>query len=306
MQMYGMSGESLGVIGKESGDSSSKLPAWKQDFLSKPSASVRRGIAWVSRYYTLSITSYWRLDTLTDISEKGFKPPYEDTDTLVLTAPSGEFVDIRFPKDTRSIADTSKHPSFWAFSGRAETTFHDATDGMHAVAMPYTAHCKFLHDIDSRGPGISDEGDMFILTNGDCLEMGVMLNPATGKDELYKEYWCSASAVPRSDDVDDSTTCVVAKVTESASVKGIMIRLGGNVQGIMSIRKEDGSESIEVERWVRGKPQHTVDEDFLREWSKDIRSNGSLPCSWLCMSVKQVGQKLEYNDTIWEVTEFQM
>lgn len=48
MQMYGMSGERLGTIGQEPEGLSWKLPAWKQDFLAKPSVSIRRGIAWVS------------------------------------------------------------------------------------------------------------------------------------------------------------------------------------------------------------------------------------------------------------------
>lgn len=47
MQMYGMSGEPLGLIGRPESPTE-KLPAWKQDILSKPSASVRKGIAWVS------------------------------------------------------------------------------------------------------------------------------------------------------------------------------------------------------------------------------------------------------------------
>ena len=49
MEMYGMSGERLGLIGLESpAEASAKLPKWKQDFLLKPSVSIRRGIAWVS------------------------------------------------------------------------------------------------------------------------------------------------------------------------------------------------------------------------------------------------------------------
>jgi len=48
MQMYGMSGERLGVIGQEPEGLPGKLPAWKQGFLAKPSVSVRKGIAWVS------------------------------------------------------------------------------------------------------------------------------------------------------------------------------------------------------------------------------------------------------------------
>jgi hypothetical protein len=50
MEMYGVTGEKLGVIGKsiETAPKASELPQWKKDFLEKPSISVRRGIAWVS------------------------------------------------------------------------------------------------------------------------------------------------------------------------------------------------------------------------------------------------------------------
>jgi hypothetical protein len=49
MEMYGMTGERLGTIGspqQEGGNDN--LPQWKRELLSKPSISVRRGIAWVS------------------------------------------------------------------------------------------------------------------------------------------------------------------------------------------------------------------------------------------------------------------
>lgn len=51
MQMYGMSGEPLGRIGQSQ---PSKIPAWKKDVLAKPTASIRKGIAWVSFYYCLT------------------------------------------------------------------------------------------------------------------------------------------------------------------------------------------------------------------------------------------------------------
>lgn len=43
-----MTGERLGVIGTKESDSEGDVPQWKKDFLSKPSVSVRKGIAWVS------------------------------------------------------------------------------------------------------------------------------------------------------------------------------------------------------------------------------------------------------------------
>ena len=49
MEMYGMTGERLGTIGvAEPRRSEDHLPQWKREFLSKPSISTRRGIAWVS------------------------------------------------------------------------------------------------------------------------------------------------------------------------------------------------------------------------------------------------------------------
>lgn len=53
MEMRGMMGERLGVIGQ----ASDQLPQWKQDFLSKPSASVRKGIAWVCLHERRNIIS---------------------------------------------------------------------------------------------------------------------------------------------------------------------------------------------------------------------------------------------------------
>lgn len=57
MEIYGMTGERLGKIGvkyetaeekHEARQGEDDLPQWKKDFLSKPSISVRKGIAWVS------------------------------------------------------------------------------------------------------------------------------------------------------------------------------------------------------------------------------------------------------------------
>lgn len=228
----------------------------------------------------------------------------------MLTAPSGQFVDIRFPKDATSAREASDHSSFWSFSGKAFTTFHDATRQPHAIDMPYTAHCKFLHDIDSRGPGISDEGDMFLLMNGDCLEMGIMKNPATGKEELYKEYWHSAEKLPNPNGQDDENICLVACATSPASVKGIVIRLGGRVQGIISSGDESGQQTVEVERWTRDRNSTRalpVDQ-YISEappgpWSRDVRSSGFLPGGWLCLPGCQVGDSLEYNGILWQVTE---
>ena len=55
-----MTGERLGVIGTKESDSEGDFPQWKKDFLSKPSVSVRKGIAWVS----LASGELWRVPAL--------------------------------------------------------------------------------------------------------------------------------------------------------------------------------------------------------------------------------------------------
>lgn len=54
MEIYGMTGEKLGVIGQVQAETQqqSDLPQWKLDFLRRPSISVRKSIAWVSFFYT--------------------------------------------------------------------------------------------------------------------------------------------------------------------------------------------------------------------------------------------------------------
>src|SRR5271170_5285351 len=116
-------------------------------------------------------------------NSQGYGSPYEDTSTLVLTAPSGIFVDVRFALTGNPTTD----PAFWGFAGQSTTTFPPSGP----VSMPYMAHGRWDHSIDNKGSGISDEGDMFLLPNGDCMEVGQMANPQ-GKIELYKEYWTGA------------------------------------------------------------------------------------------------------------------
>ncbi|KAL2429864.1 hypothetical protein ABEF95_012442 [Exophiala dermatitidis] len=294
MEFYGMTGEKLGTIGqvdKGKKDANADvdavqdahLPQWKRDFLQKPSISTRRGIAW------------------------GYSPPYEDTDTIVLTSPKAVFVDIRFPlrpAPTDPLEPLISDPAFWAFSGTASSTFYDrdaetetetgyqkgsvdfsaALAPSLSVAMPYTAHAVFRHEIDSKGPGISDEGDMFLLPNGDCVEVGMMHNPRTHRVEMYKEYWTAPPAaqdqgqgqVPR-------TPCVVAKTLDlpgrGAAAEqsghgkggaideiknesgpsvgaGVVIRVGDYCQGIVQL--EGGQQTVLVERWQKTQVQGQI------------------------------------------------
>lgn len=229
-----------------------------------------------------------------------------------MTAPSSRFVDVRFPISASNPSQTTTHPSFWAFSGEASTSFYDASaTGPYSAGLPYTAHCRFIHDIDTRGPGIVDAGDMCLLPNGDCLEFGHMVNPATGHDEPYKEYWTSANPLPNPDGLDDSKVCLVARPASPSNIEGAVIRIGGRIQGVIS-RLIDGVETVEVERWTRepGATEQSVrisgagNSSPRGEWYRDPRSTGSfVPVQWLNSSGRSIGDNVEHAGILWNLTE---
>ncbi|KAK4943015.1 hypothetical protein LTR10_017400 [Elasticomyces elasticus] len=294
MEIYGMTGEKLGTIGNVQ-RKDQKLPQWKKDFLKKPSISVREGIAWQ------------------------YSSPYEETSTLVLTSPESVFVDLRFPDRPDTELPLTSDPSFWAFSGTSETSF-DRDD--EEVTMPYLAHAKWKHEIDSKGPGINDEGDMFMLPNGDCIEVGMMMNPDTRTVMMYKEYWTTPSTEPGSAGIWlgpgsgglRRTPCFVAR-TQGAdeSKSGVIIRVGDFCQGIA--RHEE--KGVLVERWQRiptsrDPPREDIDGgDGVSEWSKDWRSNtvvddrteGLVPCMWICRGNRRLGDEVVVHGIRWKVVE---
>ncbi|KIW91868.1 uncharacterized protein Z519_07838 [Cladophialophora bantiana CBS 173.52] len=313
MEIYGMLGERLGTIGKaekraEDKAEETELPQWKKDLLQKPSISVRRGIAW------------------------GYTPPYEDTDTLVLSSTQSLFVDIRFPSKRQLSKPITSDPSFWAFSGTSHMTFAPFTGD--TTTMPYSAHCVWKHEIDSKGPGITDEGDLFLLPNGDCMEVGMMQNPQTGKIEMYKEYWTGppTGVTPTSATMDSRTPCVVATTQAkpddqdpqgaSRQESGVIIRIGDYCQGIMRQRTgESGSpegNAVLVERWTQSlveadlKPTTTgtsKGHHHAASWVQDWRSNTPcdngvfMPCMWLCDGNRKLGDEIMVKGVTWRVVE---
>ncbi|EXJ81028.1 hypothetical protein A1O3_07316 [Capronia epimyces CBS 606.96] len=300
MEFYGMTGEKLGTIGQveEKGAKGADLPRWKKAFLEKPSISIRKGIAW------------------------GFSPPYEDTSTLVLTSPNAVFVDIRFPLQPDSSRPLTGNPAFWAFSGTSRTTFSPDTS---EVSMPYSAHAVWAHEIDSKGSGISDEGDMFLLPNDDCIEVGMMQNPQTKQVELYKEYWSTPPAEPGSGDLRRSP-CVVARTLElgvhraARNGSGVVIRVGDYCQGIVQQCEHDGSpRGVLVERWQKlpvqrnpalseSQSRDAGDSHQPTEWLMDWRSNtpegeASIPSLWTCMDDRKLGDQIVIHGVTWSVVE---
>ncbi|OCT51021.1 hypothetical protein CLCR_08778 [Cladophialophora carrionii] len=312
MEIYGMLGEKLGTIGKDKTHDSGQpeeqnVPQWKKDFLQKPSISSRNGIAW------------------------GYGTPYEDTDTLVLTSTKSDFVDIRFPRKRELGKPIASDPSFWAFSGTSSTTFL----GVDGIEMRYSAHCVWEHEIDSKGPGISDEGDMFLLPNGDCMEVGMMQNPQSGKVEMYKEYWTSPDLAGEPE--LELVPSIVAKIIQmpndhdgqAPSLQngngGTIIRIGNYCQGIVRQQSGDregqpaGADAVLVERWTRGifeadRTSSTAagGEQVLAAstgWVPDWRNNTpsdtgiSMPCRWVCDDNRKLGDQIVVKGATWEVVE---
>lgn len=227
----------------------------------------------------------------------GFSPPYEDTNTLVLTSPAGRFVDIRFPlsssSDDASEAYT-KQPSFWAFAG-SSTSFKPQKGDF--PAWPCTSHCVWTHELDSRGEGINDEGDVFDLQNGGSMEVGVMKNPESGKEEWYKEYWTSLEGE------EELVPCLVAEVVgeEGGGLKGRIVRVGRHGQGI--VEATDGDEVVEVQRWIyrngKGREQWVREQPSHEDVALSLSRNGSSsPYAWLLAEPRQLDDEMveKYKD----------
>lgn len=310
-----MTGERLGPIGPGTQQEVKDAPQWQRDFLSKPSVSIRKGIAW------------------------SYNEPYENTDTLVLTAPSGRFIDIRLPKKHDLSEPLIDHDAFWAFTGTSNTTFPGTKD----VPMQHVAHSVWEHDLDSKGPGITDEGDMFSLPNGDCAEVGMMGNPKTGQVEMYKEYWTSP---PYQEGLHALKPCIVAEIIPHESqghLAGIIIRIGYWIQGIAgdgtpgkktvkTIAREIGHTEI---KGFDVKPGEAVDGKFIELAHDDADYKGSadqrcgditkplnetkkteelgafdptaLPCRWLVDDSRRLGDELVIGKSPgvkWRVTEY--
>ena len=246
---------------------SSPEPSWKSTLLSLPSISRRAGIA------------------------RGYSPAYENTDTLVLTGTSGLFVDIRFSLKGDGWV---KDEGFWAFGGRARTTFPgdqhaDLGFAKNAAVMPYLCHCEWEHIIDSDGTSDDkDEGDMLLLPNGECFEYGVDDN---GK--VYKEYWVSVTDT-------DKTACRVALCQTDP---GILIRIGKYCQGIAQVlhSEEPLAKTVYVGRWV-------LEEGTWQEDRRNYRTEPGIgetvfPLDWFLAQDRKKNDSKPNGQGIWTIVE---
>ncbi|KAK8172297.1 hypothetical protein BKA80DRAFT_306869 [Phyllosticta citrichinensis] len=199
----------------------------------------------------------------------------EDTITLVLSAPSSAFVDLRIllpsvPSPTKSPVDStnpgSQQPDAaaaahappspllpntggpasrleWAFAGFSES-------GPSPVGIPHVVHKKWVHVIDSRcgfdEEGTADEGDLWDRPGGYSLETGIMRHPATGVDVAYQEMWkeVDVKAVNRE---PLRYAVVLSHHNPQLKSRGMIVRVGQYCQGIYMLDRE-----VTVERWQCG------------------------------------------------------
>lgn len=152
--------------------------------------------------------------------------PTEHTSTLVLNAGGA----TNLYTDFRPFLDDPANCE-WAFAGQKVYL----SDG----------RCAFSHLVDSRVPAggepAPDIGRWHVLANGDELETGEMLNPASGRVEPYEEVW-------REEDVVPGTKVVALKLMDGDTVRGIFVQVGDWAQGV-----------VQTEHGVSARRRHYVD-----------------------------------------------
>lgn len=246
-----------------------KLSPWARTLLKRPLVEIRRGLSW------------------------GYDAPSEKFSVIVLTAPSGRYVDIRFrlsPEGPYNGIKPSDLFSGYATAGLSTATMPVGTETCPAYEC--TTHVQWEHPIDSaRGFG-TDSADMYLLANGDVMEIGTML--VDGKLRMFKEYWLEAKLS------SDDPSFVVIETETSSTGKGLVIKVDNYCQGILQTESE-----FWVERWQ-------LQDDG--QWVKDPQSNTAstsgheglkLPCQWAIAGTKKLGNSTTVNDREWRVVEAQ-
>ena len=131
------------------------------------------------------------------------------------------------------------------------------------------------------------------------FEAGRMVNPVTGLETDYEEVWQSFEATPppAASGRDDGPLCVALRVWDDArGQRGMVIRLGQFIQGILRTGKKD--EEVTVERWEW--------DGQVKSWKRKVRfGTGSLPIPALTeqASTLQKGEKVRDRGREWTVLE---
>jgi len=135
---------------------------------------------------------------------------------------------------------------------------------------------------------------MYPQPDGAVLEKGNMVNPATGLMTDYEELWTDLE--PSSTEKRQERWSVVLILDDEASgTKGMVIRVGEYVQGIIKVNRQ-----ITVERWAweDGK-------DGAKAWTRMVRlGDYFLPCSLGFYPEKiALGGEVAFGDFKWVVSE---
>lgn len=172
----------------------------------------------------------------------------------------------------------------WGFAGTSSTT-------LTSEGVP---HSKWDHWIDSQHDGpVTDEGDMYPQPDGTVLEKGHMVNPATRVMTDYEELWRDLE--PSGTAQHERWSVVLSLDDEMSGVKGMVIRVGEYVQGIIKV---DGRITIERWAWEDG-------EKGPRDWTRKVRlGDYFLPCSILFHPETLVqGGEVRHGDFKWVIRE---
>ena len=124
---------------------------------------------------------------------------------------------------------------------------------------------------------------MYTLPDGDVLEKGFNIREEDGTREDYEELWSDEDVRPVGR--DKKRECVVMKLDDEVDTgrKGMIVRVGGWVQGILRERDRKG-QSFTVERWkwmegVAGNKSLDAVEMEGGRWERVVRlGTGEIPC----------------------------
>lgn len=233
----------------------------------------------------------------------GAEPPSEPTSTLVLTSPARRFfVDIRVltsASPSLGLDIDPDHERFgtlepdrldWAFAGISSSTKVSRPDGSD------TTHCVFNHWVDSRTTEpqlVRDEGDLIPCPGALALEVGSMVNPATGRMTAYEELWLDKEPAPLG---AQNPSCVVFQLLdEPAAKRGQFIILGRYAQGVLRVR-----DTFTAERWVWSETH--------ARWEQAVKAGDNPePLDFLIDERHmhdKVGDKVEGSAGTWTVVEY--
>ena len=244
--------------------------------------------------------------------------PFEPTRTLVLTSPLRTFVDIRVykPFDTSSPQNANPGSSQrleWAFAGTS-TSVPIPVPPEGDSDRENVTHSTWTHWLDSRFPvGDTsipvDEGDMYPLSDVLTLEVGHAFHPALGAVKTHEEMWkdeeikatttstLSSSLSEPESGASKTKVCVVLRCQDDAArVRGVVVRVGQYVQGVLV---QGGVTTVERWEWAER------ESDDKGEWQRTVRiGDAFLPCA-VCFrgEILAVGGKVRFHEFEWVVEE---